>query len=91
MLVFDCRSVLLTKEFYFVRSQVAEQRNKITRYYKNEGTNKGLLEQKEPASTPQGSLFFCDEAACCFLVVGQTLATHQRLRRYSLVPYGSRG
>jgi len=43
------------KEFYFVRSQVAEQQNKIACFYKNERTNKGLLEEKE-----RGSLFFCD-------------------------------
>ena len=56
-------------EFYFVRSQVVEQQNKIARCYKNGRTNKGLMEEKEPASTPQGSPFFCDEAACCVLVV----------------------
>jgi hypothetical protein len=65
------------KEFYFVRSQVPEQQNKTARYYKNERTNKGLLEEKEPASTPQGGLFFCDEAACCGLVVDRTLTTDQ--------------
>jgi len=79
------------KKFYFVRSQVAEQQNKIARYYKNERTNKGLLEEKEPASKPQGSQFFCDEAACCVLVVGQTLTTDQRPRRYSLVRFDSKG
>lgn len=79
------------KEFYFVSSQVAEQQNKIALYYKNERTNKGLLEEKEPASTPQRGLFFCDEAACCVLVVGQTRTTDQRPRRYSLVRFGSRG
>jgi hypothetical protein len=79
------------KEFYFLRSQVAEQQNKIARYYKNERTNKGLPEEKEPASTPQGSLFFCDKAACCVLVLGQTRTTDQRPLRYSLVRFGSRG
>lgn len=78
-------------EFYFVRSQVAEQQNKIACCYKNQRTNKGLLEEKEPASTPQGSPFFCDEAACCVLVVGQTRATDQRPRRYSFVRFSSRG
>ena len=54
------RSVLMSdiKEFYFVPSQVAEQQNKTARIYKNERTNKGLLTNKEPLSTPQGSLFF---------------------------------
>ena len=65
-------------EFYFVRSQVVEQQNKIARCYKNGRTNKGLMEEKEPASTPQGSPFFCDEAACCVLVVFLLFAKLER-------------
>jgi hypothetical protein len=60
------------KEFYFVRSQVAEQPNKTACICKNERTNKGLLKHKEPTSTRQERFFFCDEAAAGVLVVGQT-------------------